>query len=372
MQPSQSNAFGVVTHLSGLATAITKSTPKDPNTYWSDADTVTVDGITITLQAIRSGTAQLVDDTYKVLLHDVFMGLPLQLAPLSQSHIIDHMQCYRTDYSLWTEPMNSFHNGRNALLDRVLMRETDEVFHHGLVGNDKASMQIIWDPNVCKKWLAHCEQFLKSLSSLFKITAGQPPRDSETQQTLITNNPWRRRSLMAIPNHLLWILEYNKTRAVTHHDEFIVRVLPEKVEMLTMLWIQYGIPLYEKIIHSFYGSDAAAATHYVLFAGRQGVWNPAAFSQAFQQSSLKYFRVQIGTATWRQMAVAIRQRHISSPRLAPILNVLGDEDLPLYEDDIGAVQVGHSVPTEQRHYASVEQMLKGTPSEIFALFVEVM
>ena len=33
VQSSQSNAFGVVTHLSGLATTITNSIPKDPNTY---------------------------------------------------------------------------------------------------------------------------------------------------------------------------------------------------------------------------------------------------------------------------------------------------------------------------------------------------
>lgn len=77
-------------------------------------------------------SAQLVDDTYKALLHDVFMSLPLELPSLSWPHIVNQKQCHHADYSLWTELMNSFHSHRNALLDQVLMCKTDELFHAGL------------------------------------------------------------------------------------------------------------------------------------------------------------------------------------------------------------------------------------------------
>ncbi|KAF8572597.1 hypothetical protein K439DRAFT_1666004, partial [Ramaria rubella] len=368
VQGSQSTAFGVITQLSGLATAITKSSMKIPNTFWSSDDRVTVNGITVTIPHIRHAIARIINDATQILRQDIFMRLPLSLPNQPSDNIVDRLSNEEVNYSLWTDQQNSFYKERSALVDRVLMLNTPEPFHKGLVGD--TDKQIIWDPVICKKWLEYVFRFLKLLSALYKMTAGQPPRDTETEQTLIANNPWRRRSLLAVPGHLLWILEYNKTRAFTRTEDFIVRVLPPQVAEITMLWVQYGVPLYGHIIRALYGLQPATMCHYMLFAGPKGAWKDGAFSEYFQIVTKNYLGVEIGTADWRQLAVAVRQKHIDSPRLAPVLNILGADDVAQHEEDIGARQTGHSVATEQRNYATLDQLMHGMSSEIFALFIE--
>ncbi|KAF8573185.1 hypothetical protein K439DRAFT_1625245 [Ramaria rubella] len=131
-----------------------------------------------------------------------------------------------------------------------------------------------------------------------------------------------------------------------------------------------GVPLYKHIIRALYSHEPASACHYLLVAGPKGAWKQSVFSSYFQQISRIYFGVELLTTTWRQIAVAIRQHHVDSPKLAPLLNILGENDVGLQED-IGAKQVGHGLVTEQRHYATPQQLLAGTPSEILSLFIEL-
>jgi hypothetical protein len=254
-------------------------------------------------------------------------------------------------------------------MDLILWLQTWEPFHTGIVGQE--DKHLIWDPVICKKWLSHCHDFLKLLSALFKVTHGQAPYNLETQLTQIHNNLWHQCSLVAFPDHLVWILEYNKTCTITSHNEYFMCVLPNKVVELTMLWVQLDVPVYKAVIHALYGHELAPSCHYLLFAGPGSQWKQAVFSEYFQKISEKFFHVKIGTTMWRQMAVTIHQHHISSPRLLAILNALGEENFLAYEDDIGACQAGNGVPTEQWHYVTLHQMLQSTLNEVFSLFIEI-
>jgi hypothetical protein len=109
VHPTQSTAFGVITHLSGLATAITKSTPRSPNTFWSDAETLTVDGTTIKMSQIRKGFAGMISTASDILNNSIFFGLPLHMPKLHSDHIKDRINAHHSGYSLWDEPDNPFY-----------------------------------------------------------------------------------------------------------------------------------------------------------------------------------------------------------------------------------------------------------------------
>lgn len=230
-------------------------------------------------------------------------------------------------------------------------------------GNDDLRSQYLGadgKPKVAavNRYAAFVDMFLDLFIPCVHITGGQPPRATELLSALIRNTAQGGlRSFTIWKGKVCMTLTYNKTGNRT-----ISRFLPRRLGNLLLLFLLIVQPFYHDLLAVHPDEPATAASPYLVnrskTLGRIG-WKPYRLSNLLRKNFATIKCEKVGTAMYRQIAVAIARKYTPGLTTGPqpkregtMLRSLSshDNDVQNLMETLLDEQAGHSTAIARLFY----------------------
>jgi hypothetical protein len=198
-------------------------------------------------------------------------------------------------------------------------------------------------------------EFLQVLLLLVHITGGQPARGTEIVGSMHTNRTYHRN--VFIEEGLVAIVtSYHKGYTCTGSTKIIHRYLPSEVSELFVFYLWLVLPFVRKAgllqRRKEYPADARESHSPFLWPlSKDQSWLSARLSSVLRQESQKRFKVPLGIATYRHVAIAMSRHHLAEGGFKRDYGI---------EENAGDHQTAHSTWTAGRLYASWARRSAGT------------
>jgi hypothetical protein len=353
--------FTVIQEMSHLTSVLSANTPRMPRITWDDdsGEELMFDGRLITMTSFRQMFAKLVEDTKKMLLNDVLLGL--ELPDLQQERIWDTLACNEVGYSFIMDHRNNFKQHNKFLIQAMLSdKRFNSRFHYAGHSNKDG---IAWNKKGVLDWLSIAEKCLGNLFACAHYGSGQPARGTELATLSLINTVHHARSFYWFRGYLNIITTYNKTQTNSDKPRVISRSLPPPVGELFILWMTLVVPTLITIASSLIEPRAGVNFRDYIFTSLTGTWETDDFSSILGSVSgepvAKYgLGHSMGIADTRHFLISIMRRHL-----------LGTSNRNFLEDYFNE-QSGHGDDVAINYAVSFDT-IRSVSEDHLARFVEV-
>jgi hypothetical protein len=350
--------FHEVNALQAYATKIVKSTPSLPNIVWLEKQRRTellIDGKKVTLAQL-SLISQNLEDEVVSSFKELLLGADIHL-DLFNNTLADHMQNTNADYSWMSEPSNEIQQHTTKLLKVAFPEDCSKSPFVISEAPDEL------DRMACQKYISRVAKLEAKLMAYIHLTSGGPARQTEMISLRARNTRYRTRNYFVYGKETLIVRSYNKTTGITQKDKLIPMALSTVAAgVLAHLHILIR-PLVGYLVSQLEPENTNVQELYytLLFMDDRKEFGDGALTTALQTASEPVLLWGgLGVRLFRQIYAALNKYHDKETDLE-----LDDLD----QDDVGALQMGHTLETERMRYAISADALSGLQEDTMDLYV---
>jgi hypothetical protein len=183
------------------------------------------------------------------------------------------------------------------------------------------------------------------------LYGGQAPRTLEMFSIEYQNGPATSRGLYADQGTLIYLTRHNKARRTTNQEFHMARYLPPNVAELVVAYVVYVRPFADMLRRTCYGFEEERRLLFASCDSPQMPWTAAFFTKAMRKLTGEICSVQFGVQVYRQLSVAITEKHIKS--ISRPFNRYEDKSVSANLDVVFAWQSGHR-PLQRGTYYGID------------------
>ncbi|KAF8124465.1 hypothetical protein EV363DRAFT_1178010, partial [Boletus edulis] len=352
------STFARLRSLQHRATAIAYDTMGLPNIWWTDMETwqsMRYKGNAIAF----SDVCKIFRDTEESLVttweKKVLRGLNLRV---DYSDIVDDLSNKDVAYSFLSDPRNKPFQDRMYLIRAIL--EGKEAFSDFLLLRQG---EMIWNRAALRSWLQDYAELERLILLRAEMLSGAPSRGSELSCMSYRNTQARTtRNLMIFGQHVTLLCQYSKTSSLTGHDKLIPHSLDAVTGDILIQDLAIARP-FAQIAARICFEDQAIVQLYKdqLFMNFGKAFTSQDLSSVMATFSLPHIQFSLTINPWRHIQTAWKRKFKCAI-----------EDVVEFdrEEDVDALQAGHTRATENRIYGLSTQSLAGAAEDILPLFLQ--
>ncbi|KAF4492952.1 ATP-dependent DNA helicase tlh1 [Colletotrichum fructicola Nara gc5] len=265
---------------------------------WSDdGQTISWDDGRLSLQQFRSLAHKMVETVAAAVERLMYGWHPV----FDLSKTKDRMVNTHQGYSFVSEPANGLQEAYLDLSQRACLSKID-----GLLSKDG------WVVRRVQRYINDSEALLSALFALIHLTGGQAARGSELTSVQYQNGTSTPRGVYIHSGALVLITRHHKTRHTTNNEFQVARFLPTAVGRLLYLYLVYIRPFTSMLTRVCLCAPDTPGTS-ILFASHlcpDTPWSTGKLSKELMRSTTQFTGQPINTQTYRQLSIAITERHV--------------------------------------------------------------
>ncbi|KAK0370042.1 hypothetical protein CLIM01_12595 [Colletotrichum limetticola] len=265
---------------------------------WSDdGQTISWDDGRLSLQQFRSLAHDMVQHTASAVDRLMYGWHPV----FDLSKTKDRMAYTHRGYSFVSEPANGLQEAYLDLSQRACLSTID-----GLLSEEG------WLSRRVQRYIDDSEALLSALFALVHLTGGQAARGSELASVQYQNGTSTPRGVYVYSGALLLITRHHKTRHTTNNEFQVARFLPDVVGRLLYLYLVYIRPFTSMLTRACLCAPGTPGAP-ILFASPSRPdmpWSTDRLSKELLRATTQFTGQPINTRTYRQLSIAITERHV--------------------------------------------------------------
>lgn len=238
-------------------------------------------------------------------IHDAILSsrsLMFGLVPqLDLSKVRDEISNNTAGYSFVQDPQNDLQSAYLNLLRQACMGGANSLMISGS-GN--------WNSLAVRQYLERERQFLRELALLLYLLGGQAPRTTELFKLEYENGSSRARGIYIDEGAVMYVTRHAKARRSTNREFQVARYLPRQAGGLLVLYLVYVRPFASMLRRICLHKQCNGR---LLFADPETPttpWTGAVLSKALGARAHMTVGVAMGVQVYRQVSIAITERHI--------------------------------------------------------------
>lgn len=214
-------------------------------------------------------------------------------------------------------------------------------------------------------YLTKIDSFLTDLLVLIHMTSGAPARGTEISQVLRAPSALGSRNLFFDPQRGLYLirLTYSKTFSTTNIEQKAVRVVPESLSYLLLVYLAIVFP-FRAFLAEILGLSLRPELLFCLYQGR--VVSSHQLKLRLALKSETFIGERIGLRAWRHLAQGFIRYGMQEDLLD---DPEGLDDLAT-DEAIGASQMHHSVRTGQLIYGRTKGQFNDLSKDTQDIYIE--
>ncbi|KAL0764704.1 hypothetical protein CaCOL14_012794 [Colletotrichum acutatum] len=265
---------------------------------WSDdGQTISWDDGRLSLQRFRSLAHDMVQHTASAVDRLMYGWHPV----FDLSKTKDRMANTNRGYSFVSEPANGLQEAYLDLSQRACLSTID-----GLLSEEG------WLSRRVHRYIDDSEALLSALFALVHLTGGQAARGSELASVQYQNGTSTPRGVYVYSGALVLITRHHKTRHTTNNEFQVARFLPDVVGRLLYLYLVYIRPFTSMLTRACLCAPGTPGAP-ILFASPSRPdtpWSTDRLSKELLRATTQFTGQPINTRTYRQLSIAITERHV--------------------------------------------------------------
>ncbi|KAF6795410.1 hypothetical protein CMUS01_15927 [Colletotrichum musicola] len=220
------------------------------------------------------------------------------------SKVRDRMANTSQGYSFVSEPANNLHEAYLNLSQQVSLANLD-----GLLSANG------WVQHKVRRYLESSDTLLKLLLLLVYLTGGQAARGTELMSVEHQNVSSTSRGIYVYSGTMVIVTRHHKSRHATNNEFQVARFLPAAVGRLLYLYLVYIRPFSRMLCRVCLGADNTDSS--VLFRPLlrpTDHWGTEKLSKELSRRATHLFGFTLSVRTYRQISIAITEKHIKQIR----------------------------------------------------------
>lgn len=354
------STFSRLRSLQHRASAIAYDTMGLPNIWWTDTESWQSMSYKGNLIAF-SDICQMFRDTEESLVttweKKVLRGLNLRV-DYQDAQLVDDLSNKEVAYSFLSDPRNKLFQDRMRLVRAILERK--EGFVDFLI---RRKDEIAWNHVALRDWLQDYAELERLLLLRAEMLSGAPSRGSELTSMIYRNTQARNtRNLMIFGQHVTLLCQYSKTSSLTGRDKLIPHGLDGITSDILIQDLAIARPFAQIAARiCFQDNDTVQLYKDQLFMNFGKAFTSQDLSSVMSMFSLPRIQFSLTINPWRHIQTAWKRKFKCAV-----------EDVTEFdnEEDVDALQAGHTRATENRIYGLSTQSLAGAAEDVLPLFLQ--
>ncbi|KAI6009801.1 hypothetical protein EDC04DRAFT_2581486 [Pisolithus marmoratus] len=353
--------YSTFAHLRSLqhrASAIAFSTMALPSIWWTDTEawsSLSFKGNHITFSDVCKIFQDVEEDLVSTWENKVLKGLKLRV---DYEHIVDDPSNRNVGYAFLFDSRNACFQDRACLVRSVV--EGHGPFAGFLLHRDD---KLIWNKAALHAWLQDYADMQKLLLMHAEMLSGAPSRGTELTAMLYRNTQARDTwNLMVFGKHVTLLGQYSKMSALTGQDKLIPHALDALTSDILIQDLALACPFAEIAARiCFADEEVSQLYHDHLFVNFNRLFTSNDLSMVMAKYSLPWVKFAMTINPWWHIQTAWKRKFKCA------MDDIVEMDT---EDDVDALQAGHSRATENRVYGLSTHSLAGAAEDILPLFLQ--
>ncbi|KAI6044356.1 hypothetical protein EDC04DRAFT_2889809 [Pisolithus marmoratus] len=285
----------------------------------------------------------------------VLKGLKLRV---DYEHIVDDPSNRNMGYAFLFDSRNACFQDRACLVRSVV--EGHGPFAGFLLHRDD---KLIWNKAALCAWLQDYADMQKLLLMCAEMLSGAPSQGMELMAMLYRNTQARdTRNLMVFGKHITLLGQYSKMSALTGQDKLIPHALDALTSDILIQDLALACPFAEIAARiCFADEEVSQLYHDHLFVNFNRLFTSNDLSMVMAKYSLPRVKFAMTINPWWHIQTAWKHEFKCA------MDDIVEMDT---EDDVDALQAGHSRATENRVYGLSTHSLAGAAEDILPLFLQ--
>lgn len=360
------STFARLRSLQHRASAIAYDTMGLPHIWWTDTKdwmSLKYKGNSITFSDVRSIFQDIEQDLITVWEDKILRGLPLRV-DYADADLVDDLTNKDVGYSFLFDAANTCFQDRSHLVRAIA--EGQGNFSRFLLTQDEHSEEEllpIWNHAALRGWLQDYAELQKLLLLRVEMLSGAPGRGTElTALTYRNTQTQTTRNLMMFGQHVTLLCQYSKTTALTGQDKLIPHGLDAITSDILIQDLAMARPFAQLAAKICFQDDQAVQLYKdMLFVNFNRLFTSKDLSVVMSKYSLPRIQFALTINPWRHIQTAWKRKFKCTTELITEMDK---------EEDVEALQAGHTRATENRIYGLSTQSLAGAAEDVLPLFLQ--
>ena len=293
---------------------------------WSDdGEVIRWDEHRLSMSEFRALSGDLLERTSKAIDRLMYSWDP----GCNLDSITDRMANMEQGYSFVSEPANNLRLAYLELSNRACLPESD-----GL------ALETGWDLAAVHRYLTLYDESIVLLLLLIYLVCGQAARVTELLTVEFCNGASTSRGIYIHNGLIALVIRHNKSRHTTNREFQVARFLPAVVSKLVYIHLVFIRPFTNMLRRCCLNSTMA--NNNLFFAScykPTGPLETTVLSHELQQTSKRLFGFSIHVRAYRQISIAITEKHIK--QIQKPFNIYDDKSPDAPIEVVFAWQSGH-------------------------------
>ncbi|KAG2045911.1 hypothetical protein BDR06DRAFT_1000782 [Suillus hirtellus] len=354
----RNSTFSRLRSLQHRASSIAFSTRSLPRIWWTDSvhwRTMLYKGNRIDLDDVCRMFAKTEEKLVEIWETMVLKNIEIRI---DYEFLADDPTNRNVGYSFLTDERNECFSRRDRLLEAFFNNEKI-LEHFAVVGEG----ELIWNRGKLIEWLQNYTELHSLILLRCEMLSGSPGRGTELTAMMYRNTSTRTtRNLVILGNHVTMLCRYSKTSTLTGQDKLIPHSLDAVTSDILIQDLALARPFAEFAAHICFPDDKAMKDRYrnQLFVNFKKSFDSTNLSTVMTRYSVPHLSYGLTINSWRHIQTAWKRKFKCS------MEDLLEEDA---EDDVDALQAGHSRRTENHVYGLSVQAIAGAAEDVLPLFL---
>lgn len=219
---------------------------------------------------------------------------------INLSLLRDRISEHRHGYSFVQEPKNDISSAYLNFANRICA-DTNS----GLMTKNG------WNMRSVRQLLRKEEMLLEQIMLMMYLRGGQASRTTEFFSLRCWNGESTSRGVYVHEGSILYVTRHSKARRATNREFQVARYLPESDSVALATYLVYVRPLAEMIYRSSFGTDRERKLLFSSLQEPEKLWRADRLTSALKKLTLDVAGVEIGVQAYRQLSVAVTERHLA-------------------------------------------------------------
>ena len=352
------STFARLRSLQHRASAIAYETMGLPRIWWMDTDTwltLKYKGNSISFLDVCSMFRDVEEDLVSVWEHKVLRGLHLRV---DYNDMADDVTNKDVGYSFLFDPRNTCFEDRTRLVQAVVQGE--DPFSHFLLKQDG---ELIWNRAALRGWLQDYAELQKLLLLRAEMLSGAPSRGTELTAMTYRNIQTRStRNLLVFGQHVTLLSQYSKTTALTGHEKLIPHGLDAITSDILIQDLAIARPFAQLAAKICFQDESIVQLYRdLIFVNFNKMFSSEDLSAVMAKYSLRRVQFALTINPWRHIQTAWKRKFKCATEDIAVMDK---------EEDVEALQAGHTRAMENRIYGLSTQSLAGAAEDVLPLFLQ--
>ncbi|KAI5980650.1 hypothetical protein EDC04DRAFT_2522496, partial [Pisolithus marmoratus] len=350
--------FSHIRSLQHRASSLAYDTMSLPQVWWTDTRTWTsmlFRGEQVNFADICKVFEQTEAKLVQIWEEVILMGQDIRV---EYDRIADDLVSKDVGYSFLSDARNPQLTHRDQLLRKFLQDE--DIFSHFAMIRENA---IVWNRSTLQAWLRSYAELQSLLLLRAQMLSGAPTRGTELTAMTYRNTQARpTRNLVVLGKHVSLLCQYLKTTALTGKDKLIPHALDGITSDILVQDLALARPFAEVAARACFPDKPEVVDLYRnhVFVNYDRLFDSKDLSTVMTKCSLPILHFGLTIGSWRHIQTAWKRK------LGCAVEDIIEMDA---EDNVEALQAGHSRSTENRAYGISVEALAGAAEDVLPAYL---